>query len=211
MKRTRLGQTTTATHNAGRALSRGDEASLRNRLHARDEQALAELIDLASPWLLGVAFAILHDQDDAEDVVLESLRSAWLHVQPTTAESERLLPWLLRITRHRAIDRLRARRRSMTRHLRARGLGVLSGDGIPPVEPNEAATPGWHVHAAVHAALGELPPERQVLVRLAFFHGLSHSEIAERLEVPVGTVKTRLRAAYAQLRETLAPLKGWLT
>jgi RNA polymerase sigma-70 factor (ECF subfamily) len=78
------------------------------------------------------------------------------------------------------------------------------------VEPDEAALPGWHVHRAVHAALAALPPEQREAVRLAYFEGETHSQIAERLGIPIGTVKTRLRLAYGRLRQSLASLKDWV-
>jgi RNA polymerase sigma-70 factor (ECF subfamily) len=78
------------------------------------------------------------------------------------------------------------------------------------VEPDEAGHPGWGVHAQVHAALESLPADQLAAVRLAYFEGLTHSEIAERLGIPLGTVKTRLRLAFARLRETLADLRDWV-
>jgi RNA polymerase sigma-70 factor (ECF subfamily) len=81
---------------------------------------------------------------------------------------------------------------------------------VPPAEPNEAAHPGWHVHESVHAALAELPPEQREAVELAYFRGLTHTEIARRLEIPMGTVKTRLRLAIGKLRTALAPIKDWV-
>ncbi len=78
------------------------------------------------------------------------------------------------------------------------------------MEPNEAAHPGWHVHAEVHAALAELPGDRRQAVQLAYFEGQTHSEIAARLEIPLGTVKTRLRLGLGQLRERLASIKDWV-
>nr|MCU0650002.1 hypothetical protein [Gemmatimonadaceae bacterium] len=79
-----------------------------------------------------------------------------------------------------------------------------------PAEINEAATPGWHVHERVHAAIRALPGDEQEPVRLAWFAGLSHSEIATALALPLGTVKSRLRRAHQQLRSTLHDLRDWL-
>ena len=186
------------------------ETALRSRLAARDEQALVELIDLATPWLLGVAQGMLSDRDEAEEVVQEAFTSAWNHTGALGDEHEALMPWLLRITRNRAIDRLRRRARGRARLARAQAQGALPEDTMPPVEPNEAARPGWHVHESVHAALAALPPEQREAVQLAYFRGLTHAEIARTLEIPMGTVKTRLRLAFDKLRVALAPIKDWI-
>jgi RNA polymerase sigma-70 factor, ECF subfamily len=154
---------------------RGRDESLRNRIAARDEQALVELVDLTTPWLLGVAHGMLHDADEAEEVVMETFRTVWASLGPATEES-------------RGVDRAM----------------------VPPVEPNEAAQPGWQVHAQVHSALRALPEEQQAAVQLAYFEGLSQSEIAGTLGIPLGTVKTRLRLAFRELRSTLAHLKDWV-
>jgi RNA polymerase sigma-70 factor (ECF subfamily) len=184
--------------------------SLRARLVARDERALAELIDVASPWLLGIAQAMLQDPAEAEEVVLEVMTTAWNRIELVGAEGSALMPWLLRVTRNRTIDRLRARRR----RLAALGTAFEQRMLGEPVEAagqiDEAGAPGWHVHRSVHAALDSLPDEQRTAVRLAYFEGLTHSEIAERLAIPLGTVKTRLRLGFGRLRIALAPIKDWI-
>jgi RNA polymerase sigma-70 factor (ECF subfamily) len=119
-----------------------------------------------------------------------------------------LMPYLLRVARHRAIDRLRGRSRR-ERHL---GLAAaeLYREPVAPVEPDEAGHPGWQVHTRVHAALEGLPPDQRAAVQLAYFGGLTQSEIATRLGIPLGTVKTRLRLAFGRLRTALADLKEWV-
>jgi len=184
--------------------------SLRARLVARDERALAELIDVASPWLLGIAQGMLQDPVEAEEVVLEVMTIAWNRIELVGAEGSALMPWLLRVTRNRTIDRLRARRR------RSAALAVASADpdiGRHVEEESridEAGAPGWHVHRSVHTALDSLPEDQRTAVRLAYFEGLTHSEIAERLAIPLGTVKTRLRLGFGRLRVSLAPIKDWV-
>ena len=185
-------------------------SALRERLVARDERALEELIALATPWLLGVAQGMLSDADEAEDVVLDAFRILWDRVDTLSEDQPGLMAWLLRIVRNRAIDRLRARRRHVLRIERARRSGVLGDDRIEAPTPNEAAHPGWHVHESVHAALAELPEDQRAAVQLAYFSGLTHSEIASQLGIPMGTVKTRLRLAYGRLRKALTPLKDWV-
>jgi RNA polymerase sigma-70 factor (ECF subfamily) len=184
------------------------ERSLRARLAARDEQALVELVDKATPWLLNVALAMLQDQDEAEEAVMEAFLALWQNVSPPAEGASGLMPYLLRVTRHRAIDRLRRRKRRERKH--ATVAAELEGGSIPPVEPREAARPGWHVHTQVHAALDSLPADQHAVVRLAYFDGLSQSEISDRLGIPLGTVKTRLRLAFGHLRTALGGLRDWI-
>lgn len=193
-----------------RLLSDAREASLAAGLIARDERALVQLVEVATPWLLAVAQAMLGDRDEAEEVVQETLTIAWRRVDLFDQSSGRLMPWLLRITRNRAIDRLRGRRRRVDKARRILAFGGLGEGRAAPVEPDEAGTPGWQVHHAVHAALAALPPDQREVVQLAYFEGLTHSEIAGRLAIPLGTVKTRLRLAFDKLRGGLSSLKDWV-
>jgi RNA polymerase sigma-70 factor, ECF subfamily len=191
-----------------RLLETGRETSLRKRLVARDERALAELVEVATPWLLNVARAMLREEDEAEEVVTEAFRQLWQNLPSAAGEHAGLMPYLMRLTRHRAIDRLRARRR------RQRLLSAAALAGEPPVvrpsEPDEAGQPGYQVHAQVHAALKALPADEQAVVQLAYFQGLSQSEVAAALGIPLGTVKSRLRSAFGRLRESLAALEDWV-
>lgn len=208
MKKPRLESSTTGAGPAAGLVGLDREASLRQRLIARDEQALVELVDLATPWLLSVAQAMLQDRDEAEEVVMETFRTVWQNVTPAGEGHTGLMPYLLRVARHRAIDRLRGRRRQ-DRKLTAAAF-EWSQDSFAAVEPDEAGHPGWQVHAQVHAALEALPSEQHAAVRLAYFEGLTHSEIAAQLGIPLGTVKTRLRLAFTRLRTALAGLKEWV-
>jgi len=191
-------------------LAKTGAPTLHDRLVARDEHALVELIDAMTPWLLGVAQALLQDPDEAEEVVHETFATVWEKIGQVPDDPRGLLAWVLRVGRNAAIDRVRARKRRArkTDHLAAHG--VEREPFAEPAEPNEASAPGWHVHQTIHAALTALPPEQQAVVSLAYFQGLTHSEVAERLGIPLGTVKTRLRLAFDKLRSTLAPMKDWI-
>ncbi len=184
------------------------EASLRQRLVARDEQALVELVEAATPWLLSVAQTMLQDRDEAEEVVMHTFRIVWESMTPDAGEHGGLMPYLLRVVRHRAIDRLRGRRRN-TRKLTAAAV-EWGRPSVAPVEPDEAGHPGWQVHAQVHAALEALPAEQRAAVQLAYFEGLTQSEVAVQLGIPLGTVKTRLRLAFDRLRVALSGLQDWV-
>ncbi len=186
------------------------QASLRARLIARDERALAELIEAATPWLLGLTQSMLHDQDEAEEVVLDVFTTVWGRIGSLGDRHEALMPWLLRVTRNRAIDRLRRRNRWTRKLARAEARSAVGSSSVPFREPDETAQPGWHVHESVHTALRGLPDEQQAVVRLAYFSGLTHSEIAKELGVPMGTVKTRLRLAFDKLRTSLGPIRDWV-
>lgn len=191
-------------------LALAGQASLRARLVARDERALVELIEAATPWLLGLVQGMLQDQDEAEEVVLETFRIAWDRIAALGDEHEALMPWLLRVARNRAIDRLRRRGRWRRKAARAEALGAIGPATAPFQEPDESAHPGWHVHESVHAALQALPDEQRKVVWLAYFGGRTHSEIAQELGIPMGTVKTRLRLAFDKLRAALAPIADWV-
>lgn len=184
------------------ALSPTVEGALRARLCARDEQALVELIELTTPWLLGLVQGMLDDADEAEDVLLETFRLVWDRIDPDGPSG--LFPLVFRIARNRAIDRLRRRKR----HQQLGSRWLAEADTVAP--PHVGTHQGWQVHTQVRAALAALPEEQQAVIQLAFFHGLSQSEIAQRLALPLGTVKTRLRLAYGKLRTSLGSLRGWL-
>ncbi|HET8624613.1 MAG TPA: sigma-70 family RNA polymerase sigma factor [Gemmatimonadales bacterium] len=186
------------------------QSGLRAGLVARDERALVELIELATPWLLGLVQGMLRDQDEAEEVVAQVFATAWDRVGTLGDEHETIMPWLLRIARNRAIDRLRRRARLRRKAMRVEAYETAGPTSVLFREPDEAAQPGWHVHGSVHEALGALPEEQRAVVRLAYFAGLTHSEIAQELGIPMGTVKTRLRLAFDKLRTALAPLRNWV-
>ena len=197
-----------ARASSGRLLEIGRETSLRERIVARDERALAELVEVATPWLLNVARAMLRDEDEAEEVVTEAFRKVWQDLPSAPGEHAGLMPYLMRITRHRAIDRLRARRRRQ--RLLSAAAAATAPRVVQPSEPEEAGRPGFPVHTQVHAALEDLPPDQREIVQLAYFQGLSQSEVAAALGIPLGTVKSRLHRAFGRLRESLAGLKDWV-
>jgi RNA polymerase sigma-70 factor (ECF subfamily) len=197
-------------HRPAPAIALASQAGLRARLVARDERALVELIEVATPWLLGLVQGMLQDQDEAEEVVSQVFATAWDRVGTLGNEYETLMPWLLRIARNRAIDRLRRRGRLRLKAARLEAYQAAGPVTVPFQEPDESAQPGWHVHRSVHTALGALPEEQRTVVRLAYFAGLTHSEIAEELGIPMGTVKTRLRLAFDKLRTALAPIREWV-
>lgn len=191
-----------------RRLSQEDERHLLARLHDRDEAALGELYDVLAPWVLGLAFRILRDDDEAEEVLGDVFVHVWTRIAQHDPRRGPLVPWMLQIARNRSLDVLRRRRRWWARAERA-GLEATAEAADTP-DPGEAGVSGWPVHREVHAALAALPEEQRTVVRLAYFDGLSHSAIARRTGMPLGTVKTRLRLAQQRLAQLLAHVKDWL-
>jgi len=181
-------------------------------LRARDERALAELYDQVAPWVLGVAFRILQDEAEAEDVVGDVFQQVWRHIDQHDARRGPLVPWILSIARNRALDAVRRRRRWWRKAERwERAREAAAEDVVGAHAPFEGSVAGWPLHREVHAALAALPEEQRRVVLLAYFEGLTHSEIARRLDQPLGTVKTRLRIAHQKLTEALQHLKDWMT
>ena len=191
-------------------LSQEHQRSLQRRLKAGDEHALGELFDLVAPWILGLAFRILQDEDEAEDVVGDVFVQVWRHIDQHDGGRGPLVPWILSIARNRSLDALRRRRRWWRKSAHLEQAQVIEGGGSAPAASHEAAVPGWPVHREVHAALAALSEEQRRVVVLSYFEGLSHREIAQRLHLPLGTVKTRLRMAHQTLTEGLRHLKDWV-
>ena len=193
-------------------LSQEEERRLLARLKARDERALAELYDEMAPWVLGLAYRILQDDDEAEEVVGDVFTQVWRHVDRHDAQRGPLVPWMLSIARNRALDLVRRRHRWWRKAERwERARDVEDGGVTPAAGAAEAAVPGFPVHRDVHQALAGLREDQRRVVALAYFEGLSHSEIAARLKVPLGTVKTRMRIAQGKLADALQHLKDWWT
>ena len=188
-------------------LSQEAERTLVRRLKARDERALGELYDVLAPWVLGLACRILHDEAEAEEVAGDVFAQVWRHVHRHDARRGPLVPWILAIARNRALDALRRRRRWWRKAERWEQAQVAGQDVDAPSGPDESAVPGWPLHREVHAALAALPEEQRRVVLLAYFEGLTHSEIARRLDQPLGTVKTRLRIAHQKLSAALDHLR----
>jgi len=191
-------------------LSQEHQRSLQRRLKAGDEHALGELFDLVGPWILGLAFRILQDEDEAEDVVGDVFVQVWRHIDQHDGGRGPLVPWILSIARNRSLDALRRRRRWWRKSAHLEQAQEMGGGGSAPAASHEAAVPGWPVHREVHAALAALSEEQRRVVVLSYFEGLSHREIAQRLRLPLGTVKTRLRMAHQTLTEGLRHLKDWV-
>lgn len=186
------------------------DADLVRRIVSGDEIALGALYDRRSRVVHALVLQLLGDADETEDVVEEVFWQAWRQAARYEASRGSVATWLVTIARSRALDRLRAvRRRREDRLPDADGEGVGHLDALLG-ESADAAHHAEHADVAtmVASALRELPREQREALDLAYFGGLSQSEIALRIGQPLGTVKTRTRLGLQKLREKLSMLRA---
>ena len=169
------------------------------RMRRRDSAALADLYDRYARSVYSLACRILTDRTEAEDVVQEVFSQAWRQADAYDAKRAPVAGWLLMMTRTRAIDRLRAR---SGRVQMVQALPTLP-DPPDQHEGPEALAIGEQEAARVRAALDTLTESQRSAIELAYYEGLSQSDIAARLREPLGTVKTRIRTGLLKLRSAL--------
>jgi len=177
----------------------GDQAALA-RMARGEGDAVAELYDRHARPIYSLALRILGDATEAEDIVQEVFSQAWKQAARYNASRGAVGAWLLTLARSRAIDRLRAKRARPGDVSDERVAGQLVDAG-PPADLLVLSS---EQVARVRAALDELPLLQRAAIELAYYEGLTHAEIADRLEQPLGTVKTRIRLAMLKLRDVLA-------
>lgn len=168
------------------------DAELVARAAAGQADSMGELFDRHAGRMKSLALRILRLGDEAEDVVQEVFVQAWQQAHRFDAQRGNVLAWLSIMTRSRSLDRWRRR---ATR----RESAVSEAHELEAPRPADNMAEGW----AARTALGDLPEEQRQLLELAYWEGLSQSEIATRLGLPLGTVKTRMRIGLKTLREKL--------
>jgi RNA polymerase sigma-70 factor (ECF subfamily) len=173
------------------------DADLLRQIAGGDEVALAALYDRYKSILFSLIFRILHSQSEAEDILQDVFIQVWQKAAAFDEERGRAFTWLATLARSRAIDRLRqlgSRERTATEASRA--APEQWTDAVEDAIKSEQG-------AVVRSALAELPEEQRRTLLLAYFEGLTQTEIAEKLDAPLGTVKTRMRSGMIRLRELL--------
>ena len=180
-----------------------EEVELVRAMARGDRSALAALYDRFSPALLAVAVRVLGDRREAEDLLHDVFLEAWRHSAEYDPARGTVRAWLLVRARSRALDRRKS-------------AGVARTTSVDPERFNETADDGTNDpstapdRTTVRRLLLELTAEQRTVLELGYFEGLSSTEIAERLGVPIGTVKSRVAAALGKLRSGLAmdPKRG---
>ncbi len=182
------------------------DADLVSRIAQGDEQALGQLYDRFGGVLYAVAYRVLAEKADAEEVVMEAFAQAWRDAPRFDAARGSVAAWLTVMTRSRALDLVR----SQSRRARVTESAAREAPATAPAMSTGFASPGSSLEdterkQAVRTALAALAAPQRVAIELAYYDGLSQSEIAERLQEPLGTIKTRMRLGMQKLRESLRP------
>jgi RNA polymerase sigma-70 factor (ECF subfamily) len=174
------------------------EADLVRRLQQRDPLALGELYDRYGRLVYALIVRVVRDSGVAEDLVQETFLRVWNRVHGFDGEKGAVGPWLLAVARNRAIDYLRS---SAGRESKAIELDETEHPSL--FRDMERDILNSDLVRRVRAAMGKLSADQRQVIELAYFEGLSQTEMAERLGEPLGTVKTRVRTALKNLRDDL--------
>jgi RNA polymerase sigma-70 factor (ECF subfamily) len=179
-----------------------DWVALIKRVAEGDQFALNELYDSTNRLVFGLVLRILNDRSTAEEVLLDVYTQVWRQAALYDRSRGAPLAWMVTIARSRAIDRLRSGRMEQQTRESIDAVGELRATGISP----EDSTFSSERRRLILTALDALSPEQREVIELAYYSGLSHTEIAAKLNQPLGTVKTRTRLGMMKLRESLRPL-----
>jgi RNA polymerase sigma-70 factor, ECF subfamily len=178
-----------------------DFTALIQKVADGDQSALTTLYDASSRLVFGLVLRILNDRSTAEEVLLDVFTQVWRQAANFDLNRGAPMAWIMTIARSRAIDRLRSGKHDQLKEP-IDNLSNLTGATISP----EEATVHSERRRLVRSALDTLSPEQREVIELAYYSGLSHSEIALKLGQPLGTVKTRTRLGMIKLREALRPV-----
>ncbi|CAL1520015.1 sigma-70 family RNA polymerase sigma factor [Chitinophaga sp. MM2321] len=172
------------------------EAELVQGLRARDQKVFGYLYDHYSPVLYGVIVKVLNDNSSGGDVLQEVFLKIWRHIDQYNEDKGRLFTWMLNIARNTAIDILRSKSHKLEQKIQNITDDVHSING--PLTVHQSID-----HLGFSKVLEKLTKEQRILIDLAYYKGCTQEEISRVLEIPLGTVKTRMRNAITQLRNIL--------
>jgi len=171
-----------------------DDLELMRRIADHDQQAFRALYQEYGKAVYSLSYRVLQNATLAEEVTQDTFLKVWRQTSRWDSEKGKLKNWLLAIAHYTAIDRLRHEQRQPTLH----------PDSIEDTDETMLVAGGqtrWEEGSALRMLVNQLPAEQAALIDLAFYQGMSHSDIASATHLPLGTVKTRLRAGLHKLRE----------
>ncbi|SHE72098.1 RNA polymerase sigma factor [Flavisolibacter ginsengisoli] len=170
------------------------EQELIASLRHKDEQAFSYLYDHYSGTLYGVICQIVENTELGNDVLQEAFINIWRHIDSYDETKGRLFTWMLNIARNAAIDKIRSKGNKQTQ----RQVAIPNNDSLPlSVSPRLD-------DFGLKKIILKLKDEQRQLIDLSYFQGFTHEQIAKALDIPLGTVKTRIRSALTQLRSLLS-------
>jgi RNA polymerase sigma-70 factor (ECF subfamily) len=180
-----------------------DLMTLLDRMANQDEAALKALYDMTSPKLFGLALRVVNKREWAEDVLQEAYMHIWRAAADYRASLSPPMAWMGLIVRSRALDFLRRRaseRMHLTQELDEYLSDTIEGDAPNPMNTALASEQAW----ALQQCMNQLDSKQREVVSLAYLRDLSHSDLAQQLKLPLGTVKTWIRRGLEQLRGCMA-------
>lgn len=179
-----------------------DEVELMKRIQARDADALEELYGLYKQLLFGMVLSIVKRRKEAEDVLQEVFVTIWNKADSFDENRGNVYSWIITLTRNKAIDRIRSKgyktqdKASVSIH---ESLFTLEGDNLDPLETTIFSDRA----ELVKKALQEIPETQSQVIKIAYYRGMTQAEIADHLDLPLGTVKTRTRQGMIKLKRIL--------
>lgn len=179
-----------------------DEIELMKRIQARDADALEELYDLYDRLLFGMVISIVKKREEAEDLLQEIFVKIWNKADSFNPDRGNVYSWIVTLARNKAIDRIRSKgyktqkKQSVSIH---EPLFSLEGDKHDPMETTIFSDRA----ELVKKALEEIPEKQSEVIKIAYYRGMTQTEIADHLDIPLGTVKTRTRQGMMKLKSIL--------
>lgn len=185
-------------------LSSWDDLALMYAVQRQDERALAVLYDRHGPSMLGFVIRMLPNQADAESVLLATFTQAWRNAGQYSSRRGSVAAWLVMIARSRALDAVRAAgRRARIMPISTDDAPIRSLEDRGPMSDPAQVVVDRERCERVARALATLPEAQRTAIQLAFYDGLSHTDVAQKLGEPLGTIKTRIRLGMSKLRAVL--------
>lgn len=174
------------------------------RIKARDSAALSELYDFYNRLLFGLILSILKKREEAEDILQEVFITIWEKAEQFDLDKGTVYTWIVSLARNKSIDRLRSK---VYKEQKKQSASLDNEDVFYPLYSDEQDPLEQTILAdrakSVHEALDQISDKQRKVLQVAYFNGMSQSEIAEVFGIPLGTVKTRMRDGMIKLRELL--------